>query len=874
MRTRPIDARLMVPPLPPLHVPRLRLIAALNGARDAPLILVSAGPGAGKTVLLSDWASRYEGSLAWLTATPADNQPRRFWRRLLSAVSAIADLDGDALSAMTPTSRPGVLLESLFTRIPSSSTPLAVVVDDAQVLTNPQVLDCLDGIVQRWPPRLRLVLAARSDPLLPLHRYQLAGQLHELRAADMAMTPSEARALLGAHGVTLPRAAFDVLAARTEGWTAGIRLSAICMADTEHPADFVAELAVDQESLGEYMISEVLTRQSGQVRQLLIQTGFLDEVSGPLVEAVTGIEGGAEILVELARSNSFVSPLDSAQTRFRYHQLFGDILRYLMQRQTPHLVPERFARAAAWYEVQGDLRNALKWAAQAGDASRAASLLARGGLARAYVYRQDDDLSDLDLLDLFRQVPDDVDKGQAAEIRTARFAITALTAGLDTAADDLERARATGSMLTDPDLQATADLAELILAEKGGNAKAAHVAAGHLLGAGSDRWSAVPGLRACILLSRARAQFWDGRHDDIGALLTDALAAAKADGSRPVELEVAGMCALVNIYWSRHGHADEAAHRARELLAEDRELTTPLTLDVAIAWRAFATGDFTAMAEHVRHAAGNNIVEWDAALAMLLTIVRGQMFLGCGRFGEARIALRAASTPSGGAPAMLSAHRDMLLASIETALGRPHGALRLLRRYRSTRFAASVALPRAHAHLALGELRDAHDCVRRMLTGARGQPGRYMLVEAVLCDAQIAQRSDDAGRALDMLVHAIEIADGDIVLPFVRTAGIFAPLIGRHPRVAAAWPTASVDDRTTVAEEVGTHDSPFLPEPLTDRERAVLRFLATSMSTAEIADELCLSVKTVKTHSAAIYRKLAARKRREAVLLARQFELL
>jgi LuxR family maltose regulon positive regulatory protein len=144
----------------------------------------------------------------------------------------------------------------------------------------------------------------------------------------------------------------------------------------------------------------------------------------------------------------------------------------------------------------------------------------------------------------------------------------------------------------------------------------------------------------------------------------------------------------------------------------------------------------------------------------------------------------------------------------------------------------------------------------------------------MLCDAQIAQRSDDQGRALDLLAHALAVGNGDIVLPFNEVADVFAGLLARHPTLAARWPAPLADQSAPLSATATPRQVRDLPESLTDRERAVLRFLATSMSTAEISDELCLSVNTVKTHLAAIYRKLAARKRREAVLVAQELELL
>ena len=214
-----------------------------------------------------------------------------------------------------------------------------------------------------------------------------------------------------------------------------------------------------------------------------------------------------------------------------------------------------------------------------------------------------------------------------------------------------------------------------------------------------------------------------------------------------------------------------------------------------------------------------------------------------------------------------------MLAELDTSLGRPRAALRLLRNYRGDEFAILTAMPRARAHLALGDLRAAQGCVRSVLAIASALAGRFMLVEALLCDAQIAQLSDDPGRALEVLIRALEIARGEIILPFLQAEGRCSPPC--WPGILPSPPSGPYLVRVLRGEPARSAViSGVLPEPLTQRELTVLRFLATSMSTMEIADELCLSVNTVKTHMAAIYRKLPAGRRREAVLRARELELI
>ena len=210
-------------------------------------------------MLLSDWVHRRAAPVTWLALTPEDDDPATFWRLFLEGAQAA----GQELPPVAWTSGHTVeLLDSVYGR--SFGQPrLTVVLDDAHVLTDPRILDGLDRLVSRWSHRVQQVMAARSDPLLPLHRYRLAGQISEVRAADLAMEGPEARALLDAHGVPLADDDLGLLVTRTEGWSAGLRLAALRMQGTARPAEFVAQFAMDQGSIGEYLTQEVLARQPG-----------------------------------------------------------------------------------------------------------------------------------------------------------------------------------------------------------------------------------------------------------------------------------------------------------------------------------------------------------------------------------------------------------------------------------------------------------------------------------------------------------------------------------------------------------------------------------------------------------------------------------
>jgi LuxR family maltose regulon positive regulatory protein len=578
------------------------------------------------------------------------------------------------------------------------------------------------------------------------------------------------------------------------------------------------------------------------------------------------------MLADLARDNSFVIPLDAAHERYRYHQLFAEILRYLLQRHMRHAVRSLQQRAAAWFEGNGDPGNAVYWAVRAGNRHHVAKLVARGGFAHAFVHRQD--LSGLGLGGLLPlRLPEGANAERAAEFAVASSVLEAVFADRDSAPRAVQHLAALKSVdvLADPELLLTSDLAELVLGQKSCDIQAVDAAANRLLGRNADVPSPLmPGLRAAVLLAQASTHLWHGRHEDVTALLDEALADAERDGPPSLEVEILGMQAFVASYWSRNNHADESARRAHAL-RKQKGLGMPAALELAATVRSVIGGDLDGGERALQRIVVTDGVGSDPGLAAAIALGQASVFLAQGRVNEARALLQQAG---GRLPPMLAVQRDMMLADLDTSLGRPRAALRLLRSYRVGEFGVLTAMARARAYMALNDLRGAQDCVRSVLANPSIQAGRFALVEAMLCDARIAQLSDDPGRALEVLIRALDIAQGEVILPFLYSRDVFAALLARHPAVAAQWP---VPRPRTPAEPAGGPPAVpprDMPEPLTQRELTILRFLATSMSTMEIADELCLSVNTVKTHLAAIYRKLPASRRREAVLRARELELI
>src|SRR6202011_1455825 len=221
-----------------------------------------------------------------------------------------------------------------------------------------------------------LVISSRMDPLLPLHRYRLTGELAEIRADDLAFSVPETGLLMARQRITLSTDGLERIVGRTEGWAAGLRLAAISLDGHPDPEQFVAEVSGSDRTVAEYLMAEMLGRQPDDVQQLLLRTSLLDRVNGELADLLAGRPGSERILLSLEDTNAFVVSLDPERTWFRYHHLFGDLLRLELRRMLPEQVPALHRRPAEWFVQHGQVVDAIWHTQAAGDWPDAARLLA------------------------------------------------------------------------------------------------------------------------------------------------------------------------------------------------------------------------------------------------------------------------------------------------------------------------------------------------------------------------------------------------------------------------------------------------------------------------------------------------------------------
>src|SRR5580700_5065162 len=340
--------------------------------------VVSAPAGSGKTVLLRSWIAEggLAGRAAWVAAGREERDPQRFW---LSALRALRQTDPGAALVRAVSAAPELdgwaLAEKLLDDLAPLADPVWLVIDDVHELA-PEVLRQLELVVMRAPPGLRFVLAARHDVRLGLHRLRLEGGLAEIRAGDLTFTLAEAGELFTAAGVELDEPALAVLHERTEGWAAGLRLAALSLAGHPDPAKFAAEFSGSERTVAEYLLAEVLDRQSERVRLLLLRTSILERVSGELADLLTDDEGGEQVLLDLEAAGAFVVSLDADRSWFRYHQMFAGLLRLELRRAEPGEVTGLHAAAAGWLARHGFAVEAVRHAQTAQDWEVAARLLA------------------------------------------------------------------------------------------------------------------------------------------------------------------------------------------------------------------------------------------------------------------------------------------------------------------------------------------------------------------------------------------------------------------------------------------------------------------------------------------------------------------
>jgi LuxR family maltose regulon positive regulatory protein len=879
-----LASKITVPDVPGFAVQRPRISELLaGGTRWNPLTVVTGPPGTGKTMALTLWAAAENRPVAWVALDRYDNRPESFWSYVVAALRGSGTVLPEAPSAGTQEQATDhVFLLWLVSALAGRDLPVILVLDDFHVLTEPEVLKGLDFVLRNVGPGLRVVVSSRADPPLRLHRYRLAGELAEIRASDLAFNIAEAGLLMAQHRGTISSDSLECLMGRTEGWAAGLRLAAISMDTHPDPDQFVKELITEDSALTGYLVEEVLNSQPPEVQEVLLSTSILEQVSTEAASELVGNEQAAGFWPALARANTFVQPIGSGW--YRYHPLFAEVLRLKLRLKYPERMPDLHRRAARLCERNGSLTHAVRHATKAGDWQLAARMVINGlaiteimgpqrgqSLAGEFVSMPQTEVWDEPhpyLVSAAASLARDERESCVAALATAESILASLPAEqeipgrLAAAMLRLAVSRQTGDL---PALVATGGRAEALVRVMPGEMLARH-----------------PAIRASRLVARGMAELWWGHLDEAVRVLDSAAAAAPAPGAEHERAECLGYLALAEGLRGGLCRATELAAQAAVPVPAG-ELHPPVkqpnpSAAVAMALVHLERNEMRETRSLLKQADAALGASPDKLIGTVAWLIAARAGLAEGR-ADVTAQFVAKARSGWRVPAWLE--RELTQVEVQACLAAGHvQAARAIAERIDPDSSLEAAVVRARAWAAAGDTSNARRTLSPALAAHHGAAEPVRL-QAWLVDAQLSYNSGNSARGRRSLAFALSLAEREqFRLPFVLERGWMKHALERDPELARRYqrllaPTLRRDQLPAPLNAPAPAQPAIVAvEPLTEREREVLRHVSDMLNTAEVASEMYISINTVKTHLKSIFRKLAATHRGEAVRRAQQLELI
>jgi LuxR family maltose regulon positive regulatory protein len=876
---------LAVAPAVPRLIDRGDLVAALDHAATRKVTIISAPAGSGKTSLLRAWAGRpgQPRQLAVLQVQRDQHDAQQFWLALLDAVrqASGADRAGEPPAA-TPEFHAPAMADRVLSELADARSSVTLVIDDLHELTSAEALAQLTRLLTNLPPHAHAILTTRHDVRLGLHQLRLAGELAEIRAADLRFSERETRELLDVSGIALSAAGAALLHRRTEGWAAGLRLAAISLAGHPDPERFVTEFSGSDRTVAEYLLAEMLDRQPPDVQDLLLRTSLLDRVNGELADLLTVRPGSERILLSLEDANAFVESLDPERAWFRYHHLFADFLRLELRRALPAEVPVLHRRAAEWFVRQGQVVDAIRHTQAAGDWAGAARLLADHSFSLTL------DGQAQTMQALLRAFPPGADHPELALVR----AMGDLAQGrLDEAAAQLAVAEAHAETAP-PDrrrrLRVAVASLQLALARRRGHLASvieqARFLASPVTGESEEDIALGSDLRAVALMNLGTAEAWTlGLPDapDAERHLREGADLARQIGRPYLEVGCMAQLGFASLFLHSFATTQRRCREAITLAERHGWGTEPVIAPalIMLAGTLVWTGEFDAGERWLQRTRQALQTDTGPDITLLLHQTAGILHAGRGRHHEALEEFGAAEylgSQLAGSPALASRVTRWLLAT-QARLGMTGEARAFIAALDDER-ASSGEIRNAHAVICLAEGNPAVAlaAVADVADGTAPVLGQVTVIEAHLLAGLAHRELGDQRAASQAAERALALAESDrLILPFAMTgsAGLLEAL-PRHQTAHAALLADILDVLHGSSPPAKEQSSSPPAEGLSPGELRVLRYLPTNLSRPEIAGELSVSTNTVNAHMRSIYAKLQVGDRSSAVRRAREMRLL
>jgi LuxR family maltose regulon positive regulatory protein len=889
-----------IPPLRPNLVRRSRLIDDLNQGLTLgrKLILISAAAGFGKTTLLSEWVKNGNLVPAWVSLDRGDNDLVRFLSYFINALQTIEPTIGDGALGLLQSPQPPVtemILTALINEVAEtlSGDPemksFALVLDDYHLIDARPVHEALTFLLDNLPPKMHLVIASRTDPPLPLPRLRIRGELVELREADLRFTIDETASLFNrALGLNLSAEDIAALDTRTEGWIAGLQVAGLSMKGLDDVSGFVKVFAGSHRYVMDYLLEEVLNRQPENIQTFLLHTAVLDRMIGPLCDALTEQAGGRETLEILDRDNLFIVPLDDKRRWYRYHHLFADLLRTKLEQMLPDLVPELHRRASKWYEANGFIEEAARHALAAFEYDRAAKLIEQLGevlwergepttMLRWLEALPEEQVSDRPGLCNFHAWTLYMNGQNEAARARLQAAERALELSGQEDFEQLGRAAAIRAAIASRQgdvagifefsRQALQYLPEESLLWR----TITMMAFGFAQDLGGDTAAAYKTFAEAVRLSEASNNIYlilstnlhlgnilcrQGRLKEMYALCQELMLVAES--RRVLHTEMAGCLydemGLVFCEWN---HMDEAMH-----YLEKGSLLSKQGFDIGVLGYShltmlralFAKGDLSG-AQHVIQEMENMEREFDVP----------PWYTNPKEAWKARLWLAEGNVEA----ASLWAQRRGMRSTDNPPYMREEEYVVL------TRILVSQ-----------NQIADALGLSEKLIESAQASDRNAATLEVLLIQALAYQTQGDMNQALAVLGKALKLAEkGGAVRIFLDEGEPMAELLDAFSRQSSTvngefldslregFRATQMQAEPNIIEDRIAKNGDLL-DPLSDRELEVLRLLAAALSYREIAEELFVSINTVKAHTKNIYSKMGVHGRMQAAQRAKELHLI